>query len=192
MESETIIAEIIDVPKDVKCVLEDKRMKIKGPKGELHRDFSHARAVKIDKDKNKIKLSITKINKKNRALINTLKSHINNMIDGVTKGPFIVKLKIVYAHFPINVKVKDGIVYIENFLGERNPRKAKIFGEKTEIVLEGDDILVKNIDIEKAGQTAANIQKITKIKEKDPRTFQDGIFKYQKFLGDQLIWKLKF
>ena len=114
------------------------------------------------------------------------------MIDGVTKGPFVVKMKIVYAHFPITVKVKEGKIFIENFLGERSPRIAKIFGKKTEVKVEGDDVIVKNINIEEAGQTAANIQKVTKIKDKDPRTFQDGIFKYQKFLGDKLVWKLKF
>jgi len=191
-EADKNIEEVIEFPQDVKFTLDDKKIKVIGPKGEIFKDFSHARAVQFKKDKKKIIINITRPNKKKRALIYTLKSHIKNMIDGVTKGPFMIKMKIVYAHFPITVKVKDGIIYIENFLGERSPRKAKIFGEKTGVVVEGDDVLVKNIDIEKVGQTAANIQKVTKIKNKDPRTFQDGIFKYQKYLGEKLIWRLKF
>jgi len=186
------ITESIEIPKDVQLSIENKIVAIVGPKGEIKRDFSHARPVKFNKEDNKLTLNIKNPNKKNRALIYTLKSHIMNIIDGVTKGPYVIKMKIVYAHFPITVNVKDRKVFIENFLGERSPRTAEIFGEKTEVTVEGDDVLVKNINIEEAGQTAANIQKATKIKKKDPRTFQDGIFKYQEFLGDKLIWKLKF
>jgi large subunit ribosomal protein L6 len=192
MPSESVITEAVEFPTEVKFALDDKKLKLTGPKGDITRDFSHARAVQIEKDKKKIILSINKPNRKNRAIIGTLRSHVKNMIDGVMNGPFVVRMKIVYAHFPISVKVENGKVFIENFLGERSPRVARIFGDNTEVLVEGEDVVIKNVDVEMAGQTAANIQKVTKIKDKDPRTFQDGIFKYQKFLGEKLIWKLKF
>ncbi|RJS73981.1 50S ribosomal protein L6, partial [Candidatus Bathyarchaeota archaeon] len=86
------------------------------------------------------------------------------------------------AHFPISVRVKDGYVVIENFLGERSPRYAKIVGD-VKISVEQDDVVVKGIDIEKVGQTAANIENATRIKGKDPRVFLDGIYVYQKEVG---------
>jgi len=60
--------------------------------------------------------------KKEAALVGTIYSHIQNMITGVTKG-YQYKLKIVFSHFPISVKIQDKSVLIENFTGERRPRK---------------------------------------------------------------------
>jgi len=51
-------------------------------------------------------------------------------------------------------------------------------------MVKGDDIIVEGINIENVGQTAANIQLATKIKDKDPRVFQDGIYVYEKHIGD--------
>ncbi|MFX1451421.1 MAG: 50S ribosomal protein L6 [Promethearchaeota archaeon] len=192
MVRDSIITKTVIIPPEVQLILENKVVKVSGPKGELSRDFSHARALKFNKDNNKFNLSVINPKKQTKSLISTIKSHVENMINGVTKGPFIIKMKIVYAHFPITVKVEEKKVFIENFLGERSPRVAKVFGENTIVEVDNDDVIIKSNNVEEAGQTAANIKKVTKIKDKDPRTFQDGIFKYQKFLGDTLIWKLKF
>ena len=46
--------------------------------------------------------------RKNVATLRTVKTIINNLIIGVTKG-FKYKMRYVYAHFPINVNIeKDG------------------------------------------------------------------------------------
>ena len=108
---------------------------------------------------------------------------MGNSIKGVTNG-FTYKLKIVYSHFPISVKVKNNIVSIENFTGERSPRIAKIVGNTT-VIVTGDDVITSGISIEAVSQTAANIQKATKIKNKDPRVFLDGIFVYERHEGMQ-------
>ena len=108
-------------------------------------------------------------------------AHIKNMITGVTKG-FTYKLKIVFTHFPVQVTVEGDKVVIRNFLGERAPRVAKIMpGVKVEVTKE--DVIVKGIDIEAVGQTAANIEQATRIKEKDLRVFLDGIYIYEKQVG---------
>ncbi len=107
-------------------------------------------------------------------MLETIKAHINNMITGVTKG-FTYKMKIVYAHFPMTVKVQGDKVIIENFLGERHPRKAKILGD-TKVQVKGDEVHITGIDKEDVGQTMANIEQATKIKRRDPRVFQDGIY----------------
>jgi len=84
---------------------------------------------------------------------------------------------IVYAHFPIKVEVDEArkMVKITNFLGERAPRYAKIVGD-TKVRVEGDRIYIEGISKEDVGQTAANIRQATKIKDKDPRVFMDGIY----------------
>jgi large subunit ribosomal protein L6 len=103
------------------------------------------------------------------------------MITGVTRG-FTYKLKIVFAHFPLSVKTKENMVSIENFTGERSPRWAKIIGDARVSVKE-DDVIVQGINLENVSQTAANIERATKVKRKDPRVFLDGIFVYEKKEG---------
>ncbi len=116
--------------------------------------------------------------KKEKALLGTYGAHIRNMIVGVTKG-YEYKMKIVFAHFPIKASVKGDTFMIENFLGEKHPRKARILGI-TKVNVKGDLVDLTGPDVEAVGQTAANIERATKIKGFDPRVFQDGIYIIQK------------
>ena len=52
---------------------------------------------------------------------------LQNMIKGVTKG-FEYKMRLVYAHFPINANITDegAIIEIRNFLGEKRVRIVKM------------------------------------------------------------------
>jgi len=174
----------IEIPKDVLVeISDDYILKIKGIKGEIIKDLS-PKKLNISKNKYKIYLKENNIiietyikGKRGISLLYTLSSIIKNAIKGVLEG-YIYKLKIVYSHFPISVKVKEGKVYIENFIGERSPRIANIVGKNTQVKVEGEDIIVTGIDLEEVSQTAANIQQATKIKKRDPRKFLDGIYIY--------------
>ena len=171
---------VVEVPEGVQVEVEGKVVKVKGPLGELKRDFSHA-PVEIRLDGNKVIVEAYWPKKRERAMIGTVAAHIRNMITGVTKG-FTYKMKIVFTHFPIQVTVEGDKVVIRNFLGERAPRIAKILpGVKVEV--QKEDVLVKGIDIEAVGQTAANIEQATKVKGKDVRVFLDGIYIYEKQVG---------
>jgi large subunit ribosomal protein L6 len=172
----------VEIPEDVDGKLEGRIVTIKGEKGELVRDFSHA-PINIQLDGKTVTVQASWPRKKEAALVGTVRSHIQNMIKGVTKG-FTYKLKIVFSHFPITVKIKEKTLTIENFTGERNPRKAKIMGD-TKVTVKGDDIIVQGINLEDVSQTAANIQNATKIRRKDPRVFLDGIYVYEKHEGIQ-------
>ncbi|MCW4021191.1 MAG: 50S ribosomal protein L6, partial [Candidatus Bathyarchaeota archaeon] len=119
--------------------------------------------------------------KKEAALVGTVCSHIRNMITGVTEG-FTYRLKIVFSHFPTSVKVQEEKVIIDNFTGERSSRVAKIVGD-TKVTVESEDIVVQGVNIEDVSQTAANIEQATKIKNKDPRVFLDGIYIYERKRG---------
>jgi len=103
------------------------------------------------------------------------------MITGVTKG-YTYKLKIVFSHFPITVKVQDKAVLIENFTGERRARSAKILGD-VKVKIEPDDIIVQGATLEDVSQTAANIEQVTRVTKKDPRVFLDGIYVYERNEG---------
>jgi large subunit ribosomal protein L6 len=172
----------VEIPEGVDGTLEGRIVTIKGEKGELVRDFSHA-PITIQLEGKTVTVQASWPRKKEAALVGTVCSHIQNMIKGVTAG-FTYKLKIVFSHFPITVKIQGKTLTIQNFTGERSPRKAKIMGD-TKVTIKGDDIIVQGINLEDVSQTAANIQNVTKIKSKDPRVFLDGIYVYEKHEGMQ-------
>ena len=172
--------ETVQIPENVDGMLNGKVVTIKGEKGELTRDFSHA-PVQITLDGKTITVQASWPRKKEASMVGTVCSHIKNMIKGVTTG-FTFKLKIVFSHFPLTVKVMGDHLTISNFTGERNPRKVKIMGG-TKVIVKGEDIIVQGIDLEHVSQTAANIQDGTKITNKDPRVFLDGIYVFEKHEG---------
>jgi large subunit ribosomal protein L6 len=170
----------VSIPEDVTVNLDGKTIEVIGKRGKLVRDFSHA-PIFIGVEGRDIKVSAMWPRRKELALVGTVSSHIQNMIKGVTKGT-TYKLKIVYSHFPISVKVDGKKILMENFLGERTPRIAKIIGD-VRVIVKGDDVLVEGTNLEEVSQTAANIEQATKIKKKDPRIFLDGIYVLEKLEG---------
>lgn len=174
------VSKIVQIPDDVEVTLDGLKITVKGPLGTLTRDFSKS-PVSIELNSKSLKVWAVWPRKKESALVGTICAHINNMITGVRKG-FTYKLKIVFSHFPISVKVQGKTVIIENFTGERNPRRAKIIGD-VKVKVAGDDILVQGINIEDVSQTAANIEQATKIRKRDPRVFLDGIYVYERKEG---------
>jgi len=156
---------------------------VKGPRGTLTRDFKHL-SVEITKDaKGLIKVSKWFGTKKQLAAVRSVVSHISNMMTGVTKG-FEYKMKMVYAHFPINVacdkaegsKIKNKIE-IRNYLGEKVVRTA-IMAEGCEVdrTKEKDEIMVTGNSLENVGRSCSLIQQMCAAKHKDIRKYLDGIY----------------
>jgi len=172
-------SEEVEIPENVTLEVEGMKVKVSGPKGTLKRDFSHARHVILRKEDSKVIVETYFANRKRKALVGSIAAHIRNMIIGVTKG-YRYKLKIIYSHFPISVKVQGKKIIIENYLGEKAPRYAEVFGDDVTVRVEGEDVIVEGINIEHVGQTAANIEKAARIKDYDPRVFMDGIYIYEK------------
>jgi len=134
----------------------------------------------IKKEDNKIIISGTET-KKDKRVINSLIAHIKNMISGL-KEKFVYRLEICSVHFPMSVSIQGDYLVIKNFLGERKERKAKILPQ-VNVKIEKNIITVESSDKEKAGQTAANIERATRIRKRDRRIFQDGIWLVQKSKG---------
>jgi len=173
MTTEGMVKDEVKVPEKVQVTIEGPIVKVKGPKGEVSRKLYNPK-ITIAKKGNNVVVSCGTLRAKERALVGTYGAHLRNMVVGVTVG-FEYKMKIVYAHFPIKAAVKGDEFVIENFLGERCPRKTSILG-KTKVTVKGDQVLLTGADVEEVGQTAANIERATKIRGFDTRIFQDGIY----------------
>jgi large subunit ribosomal protein L6 len=174
MVTGTEIKEKIPIPDGIDITIEENTINVKGEKGSLTKVLTHPK-INLTLQNNNVEISCAQSSKrKEKALIGTFKAHINNMIQGVTEG-FEYKMKTVFAHFPIKTSVEGNTFIIQNFLGERFSRKAKILDGVT-VETKGEDVTVSGIDKEKVGQTAANIERATKVKKRDIRVFQDGVY----------------
>lgn len=157
------------IPESVNVQVQNNVLKVKGPKGEVERVFSPL--VQVNTDGKEVV-----VEGKSKALVNTTKAHLKNMFTGVKDG-FKVRLKIIFAHFPITIEVKGNDITIKNFLGEKQPRKTKLMGStKLEIKAKEQEVIVSGPDKDAIGATISNIRAATKIKDKDARVFQDGLY----------------
>jgi large subunit ribosomal protein L9e len=73
--------------------------------GKLTKDLSHLAVCFSLPKKNIVTIEIHHGSRKNVATLRTVKSIIQNLITGVTKG-YKYKMRYVYAHFPINVNIE--------------------------------------------------------------------------------------
>ncbi|MCS7126715.1 MAG: 50S ribosomal protein L6 [Aigarchaeota archaeon] len=177
-----LIEEEIVIPEGVQVEVSPPALiKVKGKLGELVNDLSHTRAS-IELEEGKLRVKYWGRGRRAKSMLGTIKSILKNMFTGVSQG-YTYKLKIVSTHFPINVKIHGDTVIIENFIGERYARKAKIVGRGTRVKVQGEDIIITGIDKQAVGQTAANIEMATKITRKDLRKFLDGIYLFEKRVG---------
>lgn len=180
MSTESLEEKAVELPEGVKATLEGRTLMIKGKLGENRKEFLKVN-VNLSVQGNRVVVAPFSQKKKDNVVINTVLSIISNMVTGVTKG-YTYKVKVVYAHFPISVKTKGDEILVENFVGERSPRVAKIVGS-SKATVEGDDVVIKGVSVEDVGQTAANLELATKIKKKDQRVFLDGLYIYEKGEG---------
>lgn len=163
-----------DVPQEVNVDLKENVLHVKGPKGEVEKKLKFSKDIKLEKVDSKIKASSEIDERKIKAQIGTIIAHIRNAIEGVTKE-YTYRLKVVYSHFPVTVKVEKDKVMIQNFLGERTPRVAKIVGGAN-VKVDGADITVTGVNLEEVSQTAANIEQACRIVGYDKKIFQDGCY----------------
>ena len=146
---------------------------VKGPKGSLMRPF-RSRSVTVRVEGGQVVVAKELPRRKEKAMVGTYAAHIQNMIKGVTNG-WTYTMKAVFNHFPIKMVVKGEEFHVENFLGERAPRVASI-APGVKITVKGADVTLEGIDLAAVSQTAANIEGCTKIRNKDIRVFQDGVY----------------
>ncbi len=168
----------LEIPEGISVSMVDRTISVQGKLGTIKKDFTKLPAILVIEN-NIVKIQPYGKRRRDFAISKTARSIITNMIKGVQNG-YTYKMKIVFAHFPITVKVKDGKVYVENFFGERKARISKIVGDSTKVTVEGDDVVISGPHLEDVSQTAANIELSTRVKNKDQRVFLDGIYVYSR------------
>lgn len=171
----------VTVPENVTVEVTDHKLTVKGEKGELSRDFSdprYDRFLSFQREGEEIVIKTTSQKRTVKSLVGTIAAHLKNMTQGVQK-PYEYKMKIVYVHFPMTVEVKGDKIYIKNFLGEKGARTAKIIGD-TQVKADKEFVTITSNCKEQAGQTASNIEQACRVKGRDKRVFQDGIYIIEK------------
>ena len=168
------------IPEGITVTQKKHMLTFVGPLGKTHKSF---RLIPVDVEivENKILLKAVGSKKKDYAILHTARSILRNICEGLIVG-YTIKMKIVFAHFPVTVKVDGKNIIIENFQGERAPRRTVIVGN-TNVVPGGEDIILTGEVWTDITQTAANIELKTKVKNKDHRVFLDGIYAFEKKKG---------
>ena len=170
----------VAIPEGVKITLNKHMLSFVGPLGKTFKNF---RTIPVNLEITESKVILNTIGSRNKdyAILHTARSIIRNICEGLVEG-YTIKMKIVYAHFPITLKVEGKKILIENFQGERAPRITKIVGN-TKVIPKGEDVILTGEVWTDITQTAANIEQKTKVKNKDHRVFLDGIYAFEKKKG---------
>ena len=177
MPSLDSITHEIPLPDGVSASVDHDNVTLTKDGSTISRQFRHSRVSVSSNDANLI-VFCDLPRRKHKAIAGTWAAHLRNMVRGIDSG-FEYKLKAVYSHFPMTLKVEGNTMTITNLFGEKVPRKAALPWTPAEVQVKIEnktDVTVSGSDREKVGQTAANIEMACKIKKRDRRVFQDGIY----------------
>jgi large subunit ribosomal protein L6 len=170
----------IEIPDDVSAETDHLELTVEGPNGSVTRRLWYP-DVEVTVEDGVVAIASENEDAKTNATVGTFESHVTNMIHGVTDG-WVYTMEVYYAHFPMQVTVEGDEVVIENFLGERAQRRTPIRGD-TDVQIDGETVTLSGSDKEAVGQTAADIEQLTKVTDKDTRVFQDGVYIVEKPTG---------
>ncbi|MBS3128583.1 50S ribosomal protein L6 [Candidatus Woesearchaeota archaeon] len=171
------IEEKIPFPEKVEVTYQEGVASVKGPLGEVKRKLYHP-SISLQVEGKNIILKTERATLREKTQLYTWRAHLLMMIKGVTQGHFY-KLKVCSGHFPMNVTLSGNQFSVKNFLGEKIPRVIMI-PKEVKVTIDGDYILVESNNKELAGQTAASMEQLTRVTNKDLRIFQDGFYIIEK------------
>ena len=142
----------INIPSDVEIKIEDGKVTVKGPKGELSREVRPEINIEInDKD---IIVSPKDESKKTRAFWGLTRALIANMVEGVMNG-YEKKLMIKGLGYKAVMEGTDLVLSV----GFSHTVKIKEMNE-VKVEVKGNTIIVSGIDKELVGLRAAQIRKV--------------------------------
>jgi len=167
------LEETLEVPEGISASVEGYKITVsKGDKSVSK--ILATKQLKFESKDGKIVFTADRSTKRERKILGTYKALIKCMFKGVTEGHKYI-MKICSGHFPMTVTVSGKEFTVKNFLGESVSRKLT-FPEGVTVKVAGDEITIESTDKQIAGQTAARIESLTRIKGRDLRRFQDGIY----------------
>jgi large subunit ribosomal protein L6 len=163
----------LTIPEGASAEVERFDLTVSGENGSVTRRLWYPN-VTITVDEGEVVIASDAEDAKTTATMGTFASHIENAFHGVIEG-WTYELDVFYSHFPMQVRAEDGEIVIQNFLGEQAPRRTPIRGD-TVVEVEDDHITLSGPNKEDVGQTAADIEQLTRVSGKDNRVFQDGVY----------------
>ena len=172
------LKEEIKIPEGLTASIEDHILIIKKGDNELKRELSPLIQIKVEGDK--IILENKKVTKREKRILGTFVAHIKNIIKGLNEK-FKYRLQAVSVHFPMTLSIdkEKNELLVKNFLGEKTDRRIKLVNG-VDVKINKDIIEIESSDKELAGQCSANIEKGTKVRNRDRRIYQDGIYIIEK------------
>ncbi len=136
----------------MECKITGTAVEVKGPKGQLRREM-HPN-MKIELQENEVKVTRPTDGRLDRSLHGLTRTLINNMVVGVTDG-YSKQLNIVGVGYKVALKGKDLLLN----LGHSHPIDYPApKGIEFEIDNKKNTIVIKGINKEVVGQTAAEIR----------------------------------
>jgi len=163
----------LTLPDEVSAEVDHLELTVEGPNGSVTRRLWYP-DVSVSVEDGTVVIESDAEDAKTASTIGTFESHVRNMFHGVTEG-WEYEMEVFYSHFPMQVTAEGDEVVIENFLGEKAPRRTTIHGD-TEVEIQEERVTLRGPSIEDVGQTAADIEQLTRVQEKDVRVFQDGVY----------------
>lgn len=144
----------ITIPEKTEVKVNGTTVSVKGPHGELSRDFK--KSIIIEVAEGKVSLKPVKESLENNALWGTYTSHIKNMVDGVNK-PYEKRLIVEGIGYKADVTPND----ITFKVGFSHPVKVSI-PKGLKVVSEKGVLSVSGISKELVGSFSASIKAIKK------------------------------
>ena len=163
----------LEIPENVSVEVDHLDVTVDGPEGTVTRRLWYP-DVTVEAEDDHVVIESDAEDAKTNATVGTFESHITNAFHGVTEG-WEYKMEVFYSHFPMQVRVEGDEVVIENFLGEKAARRTTIHGD-TEVSVDDERLVLSGPNKENVGQTAADIEQLTRVRGKDTRVFQDGVY----------------
>ncbi|MFC4437997.1 MULTISPECIES: 50S ribosomal protein L6 [Natrialbaceae] len=163
----------LEIPENVSVEVDHLDVTVDGPEGAVSRRLWYP-DVTVEVEDDHVVIESEAEDAKTNATVGTFESHITNAFHGVTEG-WEYKMEVFYSHFPMQVRVEGDDVVIENFLGEKAARRTTIHGD-TEVSVDDERLVLSGPNKENVGQTAADIEQLTRVRGKDTRVFQDGVY----------------
>src|SRR6056297_2339345 len=156
----------LQIPDDVTADVDHLDLTVDGPNGAVTRRLWYP-DVSVDVEEGMVVITSDAEDAKTTATVGTFESHVQNMFHGVTEG-WEYEMEVFYSHFPMQVNVEGDQVTIENFLGEKAPRRTEIHGD-TAVDVSEEIVTLSGPNVEDVGQTAADIEQLTRVTDKDVR-----------------------
>ena len=144
----------IPIPSGVECKVQGTQVTVKGPKGQLQREFH--KNMKIEIADGKAVVSRPSDERQDRALHGLSRSLLNNMVVGVSEG-YMKQLNIVGVGYKVELKGKTLVLNLGFSHTIEYPAPE---GIEFEVDPKANTIKVKGIDKERVGETSAGIRKL--------------------------------